>query len=229
MKRQVLLLLILGIISLTARGQSPTKTSDVQCDTLKNSGQIQDAKRRPVNDYSGLNSLRARLANRSWDGHSDTTKVDKATVDGNVQANAQPDNANITYAEETKRRGEECTGKRYFDMVLNEGIPIGTPLLIFFKGGGTEFTDQSQMINIRNVAQLAKEYGFRIRVTGSADSATGSAERNAAVARTRAVFIADILKKEGVPEDCMEIQSVGGVDTYSPPSANRNCMIELVF
>lgn len=51
------------------------------------------------------------------------------------------------------------------------------PVLVFFKGGGTELTDPSQMINIRNAAQMAKEYGFRIKVIGSADSATGTAER----------------------------------------------------
>ena len=217
MKRQVLLLLILGIISLTARGQSPAKTSDVQCDTMKTAGELKDAKRHPVNDYSGLNSLRARLANRSWDGHSDTTKVNKDSVYGKTPNENNSSSASADSSDGMKRRGEERTG------------PIGMSLLVFFNGGGTQMKEQFQTINIHNAAQLAKEYGFRIRVTGSADSATGSPERNDTVARSRAEFIADLLVKDGIPEDSIEIQSIGGVNSCVPASANRNCKIELLL
>lgn len=85
------------------------------------------------------------------------------------------------------------------------------------------------MINIRNAAQMARGYGFLIRVTGSADSATGTAERNETIARARAEFIRNMLMKEGVSEDCIVIQSVGGVDSYIPTSANRNCTVELLL
>lgn len=229
MKRQVLLLLILGIISLTARGQCPVKGTDVQGDTVTRSEQKQTDRKRPVNDYSGLNSLRARLANRSWDGHSDTTKIQNAVEDGKEVLENKPSTARQSASRESERRGEESTGNRYFDKVIREGIPIGMPVLVFFKGGGTELTDPAQMINIRNAAQMAREYGFRIRVTGSADSATGTAERNETVARTRAEFIRNMLMKEGVSEDCIVIQSVGGTDSCSPPSANRNCTVELLL
>lgn len=229
MKRQVLLLLILGIISLTARGQCPMKGTDVQGDTVTRSEQKQTDRKRPVNDYSGLNSLRARLANRSWDGHSDTTKIQNAVEDGKEVLENKPSTARQSASRESERRGEESTGNRYFDKVIREGIPIGMPVLVFFKGGGTELTDPAQMINIRNAAQMAREYGFRIRVTGSADSATGTAERNETIARARAEFIRNMLMKEGVSEDCIVIQSVGGVDSYIPTSANRNCTVELLL
>lgn len=229
MKRQVLLLLILGIISLTARGQCPVKGTDVQGDTVTRSEQKKTDRKRPVNDYSGLNSLRARLANRSWDGHSDTTKIQNADEDGKIASENKPSAAGQSASRELERRGEESTGNRYFDKVVSEGIPIGIPVLVFFKGGGTELTDPAQMINLRNAAHLAKVYGFRIRVTSSADSATGTAERNETVARRRGKFIGNMLVKEGLPEDCIVIQSVGGVDSYSPPSANRNCTVELLF
>ena len=229
MKRQVLLLLILGIISLTARGQCPVKGTDVQGDTVTRTEHKETDRKRPVNDYSGLNSLRARLANRSWDGHSDTTKIQNAVEDGKEVQENKPSAARQSVSRELERRGEESTGNRYFDKVISEGIPIGMPVLVFFKGGGTELTDPAQMINIRNTAQMAKEYGFRIRVTGSADSATGTAERNETVALRRAELIGNMLVKEGLPEDCIVIQSVGGVDSYSPPSANRNCTVELLL
>ncbi len=66
-------------------------------------------------------------------------------------------------------------------------------------------------------------------MTGSADSATGSAEKNAAVAQGRAKYIADFLISQGVSEDCIEQSSVGGVNELSPASANRNCIIELLL
>jgi len=88
-------------------------------------------------------------------------------------------------------------------------------------------TDSAQMINVKAIAELAKEYGFRIRVTGSADSATGRVEKNEIVAQGRAKFISDYLVSQGVPEECIEQSSVGGVNELSPASANRNCKIEL--
>lgn len=229
MKRQVLLLLILGIISLTARGQCPVKGTDVQGDTVTRSEQNQTDRKRPVNDYSGLNSLRARLANRSWDGQPDTTKIQNAVEDGKEVQENKPSAARQSASRESVRRGEESTGNRYFDKVIREGIPIGMPVLVFFKGGGTELTDPAQMINIRNAAQMAREYGFRIRVTGSADSATGTAERNETVARTRAEFIRKFLVEEGVPEYCIEVLTVGGVNNFIPYPANRNCTLKLML
>ena len=229
MKRQVLMILLLCVISLMARGQNANATGDVQCDTLKKTEQRQKCQRTPVNDYSGLNSLRARLANRFWDGQSDTTKFQDAVDEKILHADGH-NAATVTIASEAqKRRGEESTGNRYFDKILSSGMPIGVPLLVFFKGGGTELTDSSQMINVKTIAELAKEYGFRIRIIGSADSATGSAEKNEAVAQNRAKIIANYMISQGVSEECIERSSVGGVNDLSPSSANRNCKIELLL
>ena len=229
MKRQVLMILLLCVISLMARGQNATTSGDVQCDTLKKTEQRQKCHRTPVNDYSGLNSLRARLANRFWDGQSDTTKFQDAVDNETVQVVGQAKVSDNVLPEAQRRGGEGSTGNRYFDEIVSSGIPIGAPLLVFFKGGGTVLTDSAQMINVKAVAELAKEYGFRIRVTGSADSATGSVEKNAAVAQSRAKFIADYLISQGVSEDSIEQSSVGGVNELSPASANRNCIIELML
>ena len=212
-----------------ARGQNANTSGDVQCDTLKKTEQRQKCQRTPVNDYSGLNSLRARLANRFWDGQSDTTKFQDAVKNETVQAVGQAKVSDNVLPEAQRRGGEGSTGNRYFDEVVSSGIPIGVPLLVFFKGGGTVLTDSAQLINVKAVAELAKEYRFRIRVTGSADSATGSVEKNEAVAQSRAKYIADYLISEDVSEDCIEQSSVGGVNELSPAPANRNCIIELML
>lgn len=223
------MILLLCVISLMARGQNANTSGSVQCDTLKKTEQRQKCQRTPINDYSGLNSLRARLANRFWDGQSDTTKFHDAVDERNEHVDGHAELSETVSTVARKGRGVENTGNRYFDEILSSGIPIGAPLLVFFKGGGMELTDSSQMINVKAVAELAMEYGFRIRVTGSADSATGSAEKNAAVAQGRAKYIADFLISQGVSEDCIEQSSVGGVNEVTPALANRNCKIELLL
>jgi len=225
----VLMILLLCVISLMARGQNANTSGSVQCDTLKKTEQRQKCQRTPINDYSGLNSLRARLANRFWDGQSDTTKFHDAVDNETVQVVGQAKVSDNVLPEAQRRGGEGSTGNRYFDEVVSSGIPIGVPLLVFFKGGGTVLTDSAQLINVKAVAELAKEYRFRIRVTGSADSATGSVEKNEAVAKSRAKYIADYLISHDVSEDCIEQSSVGGVNELSPAPANRNCIIELML
>ena len=195
------MILLLCVISLMARGQNANTSGSVQCDTLKKTEQRQKCQRTPINDYSGLNSLRARLANRFWDGQSDTTKFHDAVDNETVQVVGQAKVSDNVLPEAQRRGGEGSTGNRYFDEVVSSGIPIGVPLLVFFKGGGTVLTDSAQLINVKAVAELAKEYRFRIRVTGSADSATGSVEKNEAVAKSRAKYIADHLISHDVSED----------------------------
>jgi outer membrane protein OmpA-like peptidoglycan-associated protein len=223
------MILLLCVISLMARGQNANTSGNVQCDTLKKTEQRQKCQRTPVNDYSGLNSLRARLANRFWDGQSDTTKFQDAVDNETVQVVGQAKVSDNVLPEAQRRGGEGSTGNRYFDEIVSSGIPIGAPLLVFFKGGGTVLTDSAQLINVKAVAELAKEYGFRIRVTGSADSATGSIEKNEKVAQNRAKFIADYFVSQGVSEECIEQASVGGVNGFTPSQANRNCKIELLL
>ena len=229
MKRQVIMIILLCVFSIMARGQNANMVSGVQGDTLKKTEQRQKCQRTPVNDYSGLNSLRARLANRFWDGRSDTTKFQDTVYERIVHVNGYAESLEMMTSDAQKRSEEESAGKRYFDEILSSGMPIGAPLLVFFKGGGTELTDSSQMINIKAIAELAKEYGFKVRVTGSADSATGSVEKNEAVAQSRAKFIADYLVSQGISEDCIERSSVGGVNELTPAIANRNCIIELLL
>src|SRR5574344_755968 len=122
MKRQVLMILLLCVFSIMARGQNSNTSSDVQCDTLKKTEQRQKCQRTPVNDYSGLNSLRARLANRFWDGQSDTTKFQNAVDERIVHVNGRAESSEMMTSDAQKRRGEESTGNRYFDKILSSGM-----------------------------------------------------------------------------------------------------------
>ena len=77
------------------------------------------------------------------------------------------------------------------------------------------------------VADLAIARNLRVRITGAADSATGSPEKNAALARDRAEHVASLMEKRGVQKDQIEVLSEGGTAAWNPVSANRNCRIEL--
>ena len=57
----------------------------------------------------------------------------------------------------------------------------------------------------------------------------GSAEKNSALAIARAESIANLVMTRGVPEERIEIRSVGGITACESIPANRNCRIELFF
>ena len=66
MRRIIIMTFILGLAASVAWAQDTTKVT-AQCACFLSGGGC-GCRVRPVNDYSGLNSLRSRLANPSWDG-----------------------------------------------------------------------------------------------------------------------------------------------------------------
>jgi outer membrane protein OmpA-like peptidoglycan-associated protein len=117
--------------------------------------------------------------------------------------------------------------KPYLQHMERGEVPIGVPVFIFFRLAGTYVTDSPQLLSVNAAADLAIAQNLRVRITGAADSATGSAEKNEALAKARAEHVASLMKKRGVPDDRIEVLSQGGTTSYEPLSANRNCRIEL--
>ena len=115
----------------------------------------------------------------------------------------------------------------YLEEIRNGVLPFGAPVFIFFRLAGTYVTDSPQILNVNAAADLAIEKNLRVRITGAADSATGSPEKNAALAKARAEHVADLMEKRGLPRERIEVVSEGGTANYEPVSANRNCRIEL--
>ena len=66
MRRIIIMTFILGLAASVVRAQDTTKVT-APCACFLSGGGC-GCRVRPVNDYSGLNSLRSRLANPSWDG-----------------------------------------------------------------------------------------------------------------------------------------------------------------
>ena len=187
-------------------------------------------KYKPVNNYSGLNSLMKRLANPSWNGApaqiGTGLKLEQGTISPlNVtsqNATTSPVTSSGSYA------GENAEPLSLYLREMEKGeVPVGPPVFVFFRLAGSYITDSAQLLNIHAAADLAITQGLRVRITGAADSATGTADKNDALATARAEHIAKLMKERGVPEERIEVRSEGGITVYEPVSANLNCRIEL--
>ena len=182
----------------------------------------------PKNNYSGLNSLRARLKNRHWDGKSPLKeqplngnprtdslqhKQDSIPGFGTGQSGTLPDSSFTGYAAWVQS-GSEC---------------IGAPIFFFFKLGTSQLTDASQLVNLDELARVAKKYGLHVKVTGAADSATGTVGINNILSVSRADYIAAELNKRGLPSDRIVKTGEGGISDYVPTESNRHTRVTLSF
>ena len=167
----------------------------------------------PKNDYSGLNSLRARLMNKGYPIDGDSTGVDKI---GNA-----PLRYRYHYC-----GGDSISINSYLADISN-GKCLGSPIYFFFRLGTSTLTDSSQLINLDEIARVVKEYGLVVKVTGAADSATGNAVINNQLSENRADYILRLLEQRGVDNKKILKVSEGGIDRFNPDEANRHTKIEL--
>ena len=214
MKRIAIIISIIhiGVVSLLAQDtthvQAPNRIAHYRTD-----GDC-GCHNHPVNNYSGLNSLRARLANPSWDGKLGTLSTGLKLEDGRIKPLIDPSR-------------KEDSKDENLPVVYGKEVQIGPPVHVFFALASTRFTDPSQEINLYAAADLASEQNLHVRIIGAADSATGAAGKNAELAIARAEYVMGLFKERGGPEEMIEIRSEGGTDKLKPDSANRNCRIEL--
>ena len=247
MKRQLIILLLLYLGASSLRAQD---TTAVRVVVPHRSDTIPSCRRRPVNDYPGLNSLMRRLANPGWNGLMKDIHTGLKLEGGRIRplggslteadAGISPVTSSGSYAgENAEAAGAPVTSSGSYagenaepsslylrEMELGE-LPVGPPVFVFFRLAGSYITDSAQLLSIQAAAELSVRENLLVRITGAADSATGSAEKNAALATARAEHVAKLFKERGVPEERIEVRSEGGTASYEPLSANRNCRIEL--
>lgn len=110
-----------------------------------------------------------------------------------------------------------------------QGSPnvLNIPIYFFFELGKAKLTDNSQLINLDELAKVAIEHNLKVYIAGAADSATGSENVNSALSKERARFIAKELTKRGVPTDKMKGVSLGGIQEFSNPKDNRYSRVSL--
>lgn len=179
----------------------------------------------PGNNYSGLNSLMARLRNRHWNGtdllssptdtlgtqgDTDTSHSHdiKGLHDSTAMANAHKQ-ANAWLAEYTDTEH------------------IGIPIYFFFELGTTKLTEPAQGINLDALARVITGHGLYVTVTGAADSMTGTEEINDRLGKARAEYIARELILRGVAPERIEKADIGGISDYKPVEGNRHTQVRL--
>ena len=235
MKRYLhITILLLSLTAVTLRAQETTAGLSAVPDTLWRPLCECGCHNHPVNNYSGLNSLRARLDNPSWDGKGSALPnigTGLRIEDGRIlplRGNSGDDSQNAPVTSSGSLIQENVIPQDPYLQDIGRGAaPVGVPTFVFFRLAGTHVTDSPQILSINTAADLAVARNLRVRITGAADSATGSPQKNAAIALSRAEHVASLMKKRGVPEDRIEVVSEGGIAAYEPVSANRNCRIEL--
>lgn len=231
MKRHLIILSVLCLSAMTLRAQD---TAAVRKEVRIRQNCECGCHQHPVNDYDGLNSLRKRLANPSWDGKSslfESIGTGLKFEDGRIVPLSKKSESFDTVSPEmssaTSVQESASPLKSYIQQMERGEVPIGAPVFIFFRLAGTYVTDSPQLLSVNAAADLAIAQDLRVRIIGAADSATGSAEKNEALAKARAEHVASLMKKRGVSDDRIEILSQGGIASYELLSANRNCRIEL--
>ena len=169
MKRQliILLLLCLGACSLRARD-----TTAVRGGVPLLNDTIPSCRRRPVNDYPGLNSLMRRIANPGWNGLMKDIHTGLKLEGGRIRplggsqseadAGISPVTSSGSYAgENAEAAGAPVTSSGSYagenaepsslylrEMELGE-VPVGPPVFVFFRLAGSYITDSAQLLSIR--------------------------------------------------------------------------------
>jgi outer membrane protein OmpA-like peptidoglycan-associated protein len=104
---------------------------------------------------------------------------------------------------------------------------IGAPIFFFFELGTNHLTDASQLVNLDEIARIAKQYNLNIRVCGAADSVTGTDDINRNLGARRSEYVCSQLLHRGIDKNRISKVNRGGIDIYTPKEANRHTSVML--
>ena len=105
---------------------------------------------------------------------------------------------------------------------------VSFPLSIFFNKDSYQLMSRRDLVNLQEIARVAMEKGWKIRLRGSCDSATATPEYNQRLSENRCNKIKLELMDMGVPESQFILVPVGGVKELDPTEFDRRVLIELV-
>ena len=114
-----------------------------------------------------------------------------------------------------------------FVNVQTEDI-LSYPFSIFFNRDSYQLMSRRDIVNLREIASVAKENGYKLRLTGSCDSATASPSYNQTLSENRCNKIKSELMQLGIPESQIIIEPIGGVKQLDPTEYDRRVLIQLV-
>ena len=114
-----------------------------------------------------------------------------------------------------------------FVNVQSEDI-LSYPFSIFFHRDSYQLMSRRDIVNLREIAKVAKENGYKLKLTGSCDSATATPAYNQTLSENRCRKIMSELMQLGIPESQIIIEPIGGVKMLDPTEYDRRVLIQLV-
>jgi hypothetical protein len=111
--------------------------------------------------------------------------------------------------------------------VQDEDI-ISYPFSIFFNLDSYQLMSRRDLVNLREIAEVAKANGYKLRLRGSCDSATATAAYNQTLSENRCRKIMMELMEMGIPESQIILVPVGGVNELDPTEFDRRVLIDLI-
>lgn len=106
-----------------------------------------------------------------------------------------------------------------------EGATAEYPFSIFFDRDSYQIRDGRDLINLGEIAKVAKDKGYKINLRGTCDSATATKEYNQKLAENRCKKVKDELVKLGMPEKDIIMNPVGGVKELNPTEYDRRVLV----
>ena len=165
--------------------------------------------------------LTFNLGKASWDKTPDVDAI-KALSQAQIDAlNAQLNDANA----ENARLKNLLAQKKDATAAVKEYV--GTPVSVFFNINKSVIASKKDLVNVKNMAEYAKDNNANLLVTGYADSATGKPAYNQKLSEKRAETVANELVKMGVSRDQITTEAKGGVKDLSPISYNRRATVQV--
>lgn len=195
---------------------------------------VSSTKHQPINNYSGLNSLRARLAEAGQTTNNNANTQTDSTLSAICHCG---DNASCQCSDCSGKCatdgncGQQHTKNESTKQALVNGtdtLGLTIPYICYFKINTHNLTNNSQLEYLSEIVKLAKERNMAIRVIGAADSATGTAAINQRLSEERADYISEQLIALGMNADNIQQQALGGIEEFTPVANNRYCKIQLI-
>lgn len=194
----------------------------------------------PKNNYSGLNSLRARLSEKKSDASeskSGNDSIARKLADdaeiGLVDAHAHIGDCHLDSLLSAGQKISDnlmSANNNELDSIENSGnskITVGIPVYFFFQLNSDRLVDESQIVNLDDIAKISKAHNLKVTISGAADSATGTQSINQELAQRRARYIAQMLVDKGVSESLIHLHSFGGIDKFKANDSNRFTVVML--
>lgn len=167
--------------------------------------------------------LQFNLGKSTWNKTPDVDAI-KALSQSQIDAlNAQLNDANA----ENARLKSLLAAKKDEQNANDVKAYYNAPMSVFFNLNKYNIASRKDLVNVKNLAEYAKENNSNLVVTGYADSATGSAPYNQKLSERRAETVANELVKMGVSRDQITTEGKGGVNDLSPVSYNRRATVKL--